>query len=148
MIAHIIPETYLKSWKNENTNSTYVFDKKLLIPKNKNLNNMSNTLFALHNEYILSYEKCSSYIYQDLYDDLYVELDKNYDIFYKKTKLTKEALRVMINKIYREDNIQVFTKQGFPVRIAKLKNYINEYWKKNIETTIEDFFNKKILIMR
>ncbi len=143
MLAHIIPETYLKSWKNENANSTYVFDKKLLIPQNKNLNSMSNTLFALPNEYILSYEKCSSHIYQDLYDDLYIELDKYYNILYKKTKLTAIALRVVINKIYREDNIEVFTKQGFPVRITKLKNHINEYWKRNIATTIEDFFSRK-----
>lgn len=143
MLAHIIPETYLKSWKNERANSTYVFDKKLLISENKNLNSMSNTLFALHNEYILNYEKCNSYIYQNIYNELYDELDKKYDILYNKTKLTANALRVMINRIYNEDNIEVFTKQGCKVRITKLKNDISEFWKKNIATTIEDFFNKK-----
>lgn len=142
MLAHIIPETYLKSWKNEKVNSTYVFDKELLIPENKNLNSMSNTLFALHNEYILSYEKCSSHIYQNIYDDLYEELDKKYDIFYKKTKLTSKALRVFVNNIYNEDNIKVFTKQGYEVRITKLKDDIKQFWKKSIETIIENFFNK------
>ena len=144
MLAHIIPETYLKSWKNEKANSTYVFDKKLLKSENKNLNSMSNTLFALHNEYILSPDKCSSYIYQNIYNDLYEELDKKYDILYKnKKKLTAIALRVMINRIYNEDNIEVYTKQGCRVRITKLKNDISEFWKKSIATTIEDFFNKK-----
>lgn len=144
MIAHIIPETYLKSWKNEKANSTYVFDKESLKPENKNLNSMSNTLFALHNEYILSPDKCRSYIYQDIYDDLFNELDKKYDVLYKnKTKLTANALRVLINKIYNEDNIEVFTKQGYKVRITRLKNDINEFWKKSIATAIEDFFNKK-----
>lgn len=142
MLAHIIPETYLKSWKNEKINSTYVFNKELLIPENKNLNSMSNTLFALHNEYILSYEKCSSHIYQNIYDDLYDELDKKYDIFYRKTKLTSKALRVFINNIYNEDNIKVFTKQGYEVRITKLKDDIKQFWKKILKRLLKIFLIK------
>ena len=70
MFSHIVPTTYLKSWKIPNSsNSIYLFKKNEIADKGKkrNLLNLSGTSFGKKNFYYLKIETCDSKIYDPLF---------------------------------------------------------------------------------
>lgn len=88
MIAHIVPQVYLKSWVNKTKkNAIYVYDKFKFEPELKNLDVLSNTNFQKKNEYILNIEDCCLEIYSDLFDELYNQLKNKYYMKYKNKEI-------------------------------------------------------------
>lgn len=88
VIAHIVPQVYLKSWCNEkNKNSIYIFDSIMLQPELRNLKTLSKTNFQKKDEYMLNIEDCCLEIYSELFEELYSKINNKYYIKYKSREI-------------------------------------------------------------
>lgn len=143
MRAHIVPETYLSSWKNNiGNNSIFVFDSTNYSCDNKNLNVLNNTYFQEKDEYILKLGDCTEGIYQDLFDNIYKVLSKKYIIKYKKNIVNsgyrlRNCCRALDNKNDWEiTNIE----DGQRYKFNKFKDELENEWNNNYNDEIERFF--------
>lgn len=143
MRAHIVPETYLASWRNNiGSNSVYVFDSKDYSFESKNLNVLNNTCFQQKDEYILKLEDCTGIVYQDLFDEVYLTISKKYNIKYKNIKINsgiklRNSCRYLDNKYDWEiSNIP----DGQRYKFTKFKDELKKEWSNKYDDTIEKFF--------
>ncbi len=146
MIAHIIPQVYLKSWCNKIAkNSVYVFDKKTFICESKNLDVLSNTNFQKKDEYLLNIEDCCLEIYSKLFDDLYNNLKTNYHIQYKNKiidssyKLRNYCRNLTVSN---RDWVIIDLKTNLRYRYRAFREEVIQMWNRNFQREIEDFFSK------
>ena len=143
MKAHIIPETYLSSWKNNiGSNSIYVFDSVNYSYNSKNLNSLSNTYFQQKDEYILKLEDCTTKIYQDLFDDIYSTLRKKYVIKYKNAIISSGyRLRNYCRSLDNKSDWEIINiGDGQRYKFNKFKDELKNEWKDKYNDAIEKFF--------
>ncbi len=148
MIAHIVPQVYLKSWVNKTKkNAIYVYDKFKLEPELKNLDVLSNTNFQKKNEYILNIEDCCLEIYSDLFDELYNQLKNKYYMKYKnKEILSSYSFRNCCRWLTLEnqaDWIIVDLNTNNRYKYRSFRQELIEIWNANFQKKIENFFCDK-----
>lgn len=147
MFCHIVPTTYLKSWKVANSeHSIYIFNKINLQLKGnlKNILNLKGTNFGKVNFFYLKIETCNSRIYDDLFIPIINELNKNYIIEYKNNEIIEPGL-FRINYLCHKDELIVKKKtDNQQIKIKYLENIINNLWNKSQKMFIEEFFSKEI----
>ena len=143
MRAHIVPETYLASWRNNiGSNSVYVFNSKDYSCESKNLNVLNNTYFQQKDEYILKLEDCTGSVYQYLFNEIYSTISKKYDIKYKNVKINsgiklRNSCRCLDNKYDWE--ISSIT-DGQRYKFNKFKDELKTEWSNKYNDSIEKFF--------
>lgn len=143
MKAHIIPETYLSSWKNNvGSNSIYVFDCTDYSYDSKNLNVLNNTYFQQKDEYILKLEDCTTKIYQDLFDNVYKTISKKYDIKYKNIAINSGyRLRNSCRSLDNKNNWKILNiEDGQRYKFNKFKDELKNEWNNKYNYAIEKFF--------
>ena len=89
MNCHLVPQVYLKSWKIPDfENSIYTFENTNDQGKQKNINKLKNTAFAMKNKYLLNIYN-TDYCFQlyDEFDLIFNEL-KDYFISNKNKRIS------------------------------------------------------------
>ena len=147
MFSHIVPKTYLKTWKvPDKKESIFVFTKDTPTSKGiiRNLSKLSNTGFGKQNYYYLTIDKCMSKIYDFMFDDLLNKLNKSYYFIYKD-KLIQDGAMFRLCYFNHKDEIEVIRKKdNFKTTINKIHNDINRIWDEEKKHFIEDFFSKNV----
>lgn len=146
MFSHIVPVTYLKSWKIPNSNkSIYLFKKREITNKGKkrNLLNLSGTSFGKKNFYYLKIETCDSKIYDPLFLPIISYLENEYIVKYKDNLITKNnpgLFRIVyLNK--KKDLHLIRKKDGIEIDIESINSDINLLWNDTQKRFIENFFS-------
>ena len=129
MFCHIVPTTYLKSWKVANSeHSIYIFNKTNLQLKGnlKNILNLKGTNFGKVNFFYLKIETCNSRIYDDLFIPILTKIINQ--------KIKEAKSKSQLN--YRERNIIKYLGKTF----NKVENLTNDVavQKKELKEIEED----------
>ena len=143
MRAHIVPETYLSSWRNNvGSNSIYVFDSTDYSYDNKNLNVLNNTYFQQKDEYILKLEDCVTQVYQELFDGIYCTLSKKYVIKYKNVIINSGyRLRNYCRSLNNKSDWEITNvEDGNRYKFNKFKDELKNEWNNKYNDAIEKFF--------
>ena len=146
MFSHIVPTTYLKSWKIPNSsNSIYLFKKNEIADKGKkrNLLNLSGTSFGKKNFYYLKIETCDSKIYDPLFLPIISYLENDYIVRYKDKSITKNNPGLFrIVYLNKKSDLQLIRKKdGIEINIESINSTINSLWNDTQKRFIENFFS-------
>lgn len=149
MFSHIVPATYLKSWKVPNSkNSIYIFKKNKITNMGikRNISNLTRTSFGKINFYYLNIEACNLSIYDQLFIPIISYLENDYYISYKNKPIVSSnpgLFRIVyLNKNY---DLKIIRKQdNIEVRVENIKSIINSLWNDSQKKFIEDFFHNNI----
>ena len=146
MFSHIVPTTYLKSWKIPNSsNSIYLFKKNEIADKGKkrNLLNLSGTSFGKKNFYYLKIETCDSKIYDPLFLPIISYLENDYIVRYKDKSITKNNPGLFrIVYLNKKSDLQLIRKKdGIEINIESINSTINSLWNDTQKKFIENFFS-------
>lgn len=146
MFSHIVPATYLKSWKIPNSsNSIYLFKKNKIADKGKkrNLLNLSGTSFGKKNFYYLKIETCDSKIYDPLFLPIISYLENDYIVRYKDKSITKNNPGLFrIVYLNKKSDLQLIRKKdGIEINIESINSTINSLWNDTQKRFIENFFS-------
>ena len=148
VIAHIVPQVYLKSWCNErNKNSIYVFDKTIPVPELKNLDVLSKTNFQRKDEYMLNIEDCCLEIYSELFEELYNKIKSKYYIKYKEQEIKsayefRNFCRWMTLENQTDWVIEdLTTNLRYKYRVFRLE--VINIWNLSFREKIEKFFSEQ-----
>ena len=147
MFCHIVPKTYLKSWKNSNTNqSIYIFNKDHLNEKGvkRNLSKLKNTNFGKTNFYYLKIETCNLRIYNNLFIPIINKINENYILEYKNKIINSPNLFRILYLTYKNDIIVKRKSDGLILTMDNLWTIINPLWKDSQKIYIESFFSTHI----
>ena len=147
VIAHIIPQVYLKSWcfKNQK-NSVYVFDKYNLKYEIKNLNTLKNTNFQNKDEYFLNIQDCCLEIYSELFESLYSSIKVRFAIQYKNIYIDsaykfRNCCRYL--DLDNQDNwIITDLTNNNRYGYRSFREQVIRLWNDNYQNKIEIFFSK------
>lgn len=149
MFCHIVPSTYLKSWKiKETKNSIYIFerDKINLEGDRRNILNLNRTKFGKVNFYYLKMDTCNSKIYDELFAPIIKTLDVNYIFEYKGNYITKDNPGLFrIIYLTKRESLIIKRKNTFDkINIKSLEFEINKLWGNSQKLYIENFFNNEV----
>lgn len=146
MIAHIVPQVYLKSWANKKSkNSVYVFDRETFNFEPKNLDVLSKTNFQKKDEYLLNIEDCCLEIYSKLFDELYDNLKNKYQIQYKdRIIFSSYQFRNYCRNLTVSSNdwVIIELKNNLRYKYRAFREEVIQMWNNNFQREIEDFFSK------
>lgn len=146
MIAHIIPKTYLSNWKNQLANkSVYIFDNAYYTYEIKNLDILKNTYFQQKDEYLLKIEECTNNIYEDLFNEIFLELKGKYSIRYNSIYINsgyklRNFCRFLSNENKNNWIIENLT-DGKRYKFTKFKDELVDLWNAKYNYSIEEFFS-------
>ncbi len=147
MFCHIVPATYLKSWKIPNMDqSIYIFDRNNLITKGslRSISNLSGTNFGKTNFFYLKMELCNHRSYDDLFAPIFIEIKKNYIMEYKNRIINSTGLFRTIYLSHKQDIVVKKISDHNTIKINSLNSFINSLWDDSQKRFIEDFFNKHV----
>ena len=147
MFCHIVPTTYLKSWKvKTNSNSIYVFDKNNLQLKGdlKNILNLKGTSFGKTNFFYLKITTCDLNIYDKLFIPIINELNKSYILEYKNNPIKEPGLFRIIYLNHKQEIVVKRKNDNKMIKISRLESTINQLWNNEQKLFIESFFSSQI----
>lgn len=138
--CHIVPQSYLKSWKiPETKQSIYIFKKsRTFTTANKNISNLLDTNFAIKDKYIIGFSNtsCMCKLYTEFLGFL---SDNNINAYYNNEPIDCEDKYV--SSIFNIENwvyIDTETGKTLPTQTVKSK------WKNGFAKSIEEYFCKNI----
>lgn len=143
MKAHIIPETYLSSWKNNRgSNAVFVFNSANYSFESKNLNVLNNTYFQDKDVYLLKLEECTGIVYKDLFDNIFAYLKQKYKMKYKNIEIDSNYRFRNCCRFLEDGQNWIITDMysGNRYKFNKFKNEMVNLWNSKFIDEIESFF--------
>ncbi|MBQ2909880.1 MAG: DUF4238 domain-containing protein [Bacilli bacterium] len=147
MFCHTISKTYLEKWKiKDKKDSIYVFNKNNLSNQGeiRDLTNLTKTELGYTNYYYLKIEDCDHKIFDNMFQDLIDEINKQYILKFNKLEI-KTATQFRLAYLKHEDKLKIYRRDNnVEIKLSRINKLILDSWNISKKRYIEDFFSKEI----